>query len=162
MTGRDSADKFQFIKNSNVENIILVSLSRAGVDYQCPSPVLWCRCSISMSSLLTVPDFKDPGPTNLALLKCRGGQTQPRLLTHISIQATNLTSCLFDMIKHETSRADVKSWRSLSFNAVLMLKCWNTPTLWTTRRGLWQSKLICKVGGCCLSKCRHSEHLNLW
>ena len=122
MTGRDSADKFQFIKNSNVENIILVSLSRAGVDYQCPSPVLWCRCSISMSSLLTVPDFKDPGPTNLALLKCRGGQTQPRLLTHISIQATNLTSCLFDMIKHETSRADVKSSRSLSFNKLLIEK----------------------------------------
>ena len=112
-----------------------------------PCPVVWCRCSISMSSLLTVPDFKDPGPTNLALLKCRGGQTQPRLLTHISIQATNLTSCLFDMIKHETSRADVKSWRSLSFNTLLMLKSWNTPTLRTTRRGLGQSKLICKVGG---------------
>ena len=120
MTGRDSADKFQFIKNSKVESNILVSLSRA----------VWrlsqCRCSISMSSLLTVPDFKDPGPTNLALLKCRGGQTQPRLLTHISIQATNLTSCLFDMIKHETFRADVKSWRSLSFKIwcwLLMFKC---------------------------------------
>ena len=35
MSGRDSADKFQFIKISNVENIILVRLSRARVDYQC-------------------------------------------------------------------------------------------------------------------------------
>ena len=146
------AERYKFYINSKMPCSLAKSDSEA-----VKTVAVWSRCSISMSSLLTVPDFKDPGPTNLALLKCRGGQTQPRLLTHISIQATNLTSCLFDMIKHETSRADVKSWRSLSFKMwcwLLMFKSIEIlppPTLWTTRRGLWQSKLICKVGGCCQS-----------
>ena len=126
-------------------------LLAVGFHWQCPSqpcPAQLCDVAAQFQWVhFSQLNFKDPGPTNLALLKCRGGQTQPRLLTHISIQATNLTSCLFDMIKHETSRADVKSWRSLSFNTLLMLKSWNTPTLRTTRRGLGQSKLICKVGG---------------